>query len=276
MLSLALILRLCDLFSSSYAITSNSSSCVIFLEPKERSLVHETNKPSFLRLRNASTTELEQHHLCWNDCSNSDIPRATSSAPRTCHLRLAVQRMVRNESLVAADVSWTVDGDCNPSASQCLVTWEVSGGGLMGNLLTESPSVQLSLWPDTNYRVQVTCRSKHTSFLMRSAPLILSTAGAVAVGSTSTTVRPLSEIAEGDDDEALARELDDDSRQTTNRLDPWPVARESEILALFVAMLLFLLVLLAVALLVKWRPASDRSEKDVLVDHEAMVEILHV
>uniref|UniRef100_A0A182MGS9 Uncharacterized protein n=1 Tax=Anopheles culicifacies TaxID=139723 RepID=A0A182MGS9_9DIPT len=217
--------------------------------------------------------------------------------------------MIRNESLVTADVSWsaTLSDICNgtnfgvPGANQCLVTWEVSGGGLMGNLLTESSSVQLSLWSDTNYRVQVTCRSKHTSSLIRSAPLVLSTAGATTLESarkpvlpnvTASTVELLSEIAEGDDDEALARELDSSEdlardghhKRPPGQLHPWPIARESEseiaILALFVAMLLFLLVLLTIVILVKWRPAGpgepDRHEKDVLVENDVMVEILHV
>uniref|UniRef100_A0A182SXT7 Uncharacterized protein n=1 Tax=Anopheles maculatus TaxID=74869 RepID=A0A182SXT7_9DIPT len=216
--------------------------------------------------------------------------------------------MVRNESLVTADVSWsaTLSDICNgtnfglPGTNQCLVTWEVSGGGLMGNLLTESSSVQLSLWSDTNYRIQVTCRSKHSSSLVRSAPLILSTSRAIMLESsrkstlpdvTASTVQLLSELAEGDDDEALARELDSSEeldrnghrRRPPGRLHPWPIARESEseiaILALFVAMLLFLLVLLTIVIMVKWRPGPgepDRLEKDVLVENDVMVEILHV
>ena len=64
--------------------------------------------------------------------------------------------MIRQGSLVSADVAW-------PEAkgpTQCLVTWEVAGGGLMGNLLTDSAGVELSLWPETKYRVQVTCKNK--------------------------------------------------------------------------------------------------------------------
>uniref|UniRef100_A0A182PI02 Uncharacterized protein n=1 Tax=Anopheles epiroticus TaxID=199890 RepID=A0A182PI02_9DIPT len=199
--------------------------------------------------------------------------------------------MVRNESLVTADVSWaaTLSDACNgtsfglPGASQCLVTWEVSGGGLMGNLLTESSSVQLSLWTDTKYRVQVTCRSKRSSALIRSAPLVLSTAGAVLLESTPKPVAGahgmLNEVAEGDDDEALARKLDSyeavECALSRSRLHPWPIA----MLALFVAMVLFLLVVLTIVILVKWRPGPgepDRVEKDALVENEVMVEILHV
>uniref|UniRef100_A0A182US40 Uncharacterized protein n=1 Tax=Anopheles merus TaxID=30066 RepID=A0A182US40_ANOME len=246
---------------------------------------------------------------CWISCTSAGALQPTPGSRRSalprCQLQLTVQRMVRNESLVTADVSWTATRPdvCNgtnfgaPGASQCLVTWEVSGGGLMGNLLTESPSVQLSLWSDTNYRVQVTCRSKRSSALIRSAPLVLSTSGAVLLESgtrkpaQTTTVRLLGEVAEGDDDEALARELDSFEegdphrrRHSPSQLHPWPIARESNgeiaILALFVAMLLFLLVLLTIVILVKWRPGSPgdpgRLEKDALVENEVMVEILHV
>jgi hypothetical protein len=64
--------------------------------------------------------------------------------------------MTRNESLVTAEVAW------HPLVAphECLVTWEISGGGLKGNMLTETSNVQLSLWPDTRYRVQVTCKNK--------------------------------------------------------------------------------------------------------------------
>lgn len=57
---------------------------------------------------------------------------------------------------MSADVAWPEAKE----ATQCLVTWEVAGGGLMGNLLTDSASVELSLWPETKYRVQVTCKNK--------------------------------------------------------------------------------------------------------------------
>uniref|UniRef100_A0AAG5DX18 Uncharacterized protein n=1 Tax=Anopheles atroparvus TaxID=41427 RepID=A0AAG5DX18_ANOAO len=238
---------------------------------------------------------------CWSRCSSSDERGGPETTPERCHLQLTVRRMVRNESLVVANVSWGATGSAPKCAgpvdagSQCLVTWEVSGGGLMGNLLTESSGVQLSLWPDTNYRIQVTCRSKHESVpLVRSAPLTLNTSGATVLErrtSTTTTTTPVTpvsilpwpnEIAEGDDDEALARELDstdDQQRTPSGKLHAWMVARDSQntlaILALFVALLLALLALLTIAALVRWRPGAgespDRIEKDVLVENELSV-----
>lgn len=64
--------------------------------------------------------------------------------------------MIKQEFLVATHLAW----EPTNQLINCLVTWEVFGGGLMGNLLTDSANVELSLWPDTKYRVQVTCKNK--------------------------------------------------------------------------------------------------------------------
>lgn len=64
--------------------------------------------------------------------------------------------MIKQEFLVATHLAW----EPTNQLINCLVTWEVFGGGLMGNLLTDSANVELSLWPQTKYRVQVTCKNK--------------------------------------------------------------------------------------------------------------------
>lgn len=56
------------------------------------------------------------------------------------------------------DIGW--DELIANASRQCLITWEVSGGGLMGNLLTDTARAELSLWPDTVYNIQVTCKHK--------------------------------------------------------------------------------------------------------------------
>lgn len=63
--------------------------------------------------------------------------------------------MIKKGSLVSAYVTWPKINDSN----HCLVTWEVSGGGLMGTLLTDTSGVQLSLCPDTKYKIEVTCKN---------------------------------------------------------------------------------------------------------------------
>jgi len=65
--------------------------------------------------------------------------------------RLQEVSLLHQRVLVIAEVAWT------PRARRgvYLVTWEVDGGGLKGNLFTDSTSVTLSLWPDTIYHIQV-------------------------------------------------------------------------------------------------------------------------
>lgn len=93
---------------------------------------------------------------CWDDCTVSTSINKSILATWS----LGVTSMVRENSLVSANIAW----ESQNSPSDCLVTWEVSGGGLIGNLLTQSSNVELSLWPDTKYRVQVTCKNKVGSF----------------------------------------------------------------------------------------------------------------
>lgn len=89
---------------------------------------------------------------CWDECTSStSINKSILDT-----WSLSVQSMVRDNSLVSTNIAWTATN----SPSDCLVTWEVSGGGLIGNLLTQSSNVELSLWPETKYRIQVTCKNK--------------------------------------------------------------------------------------------------------------------
>lgn len=85
--------------------------------------------------------------------------------------------MVRESSLVSANIAW----DAEKTPSECLVSWEVSGGGLVGNLLTQTSSVELSLWPDIKYRLQVTCKNRQTDEISRSLPMTLDTSQAMVV-----------------------------------------------------------------------------------------------
>ncbi|XP_053699080.1 transmembrane protein fend-like [Sabethes cyaneus] len=235
--------------------------------------------------------------------------------PNNHRLSLVLLQMIRNESLVTADVAWvTVPDDDRRTTSpaitghqqqQCLVTWEVAGGGLMGNLLTESFSAQLSLWPETNYQVQVTCRNKHTDALTRSAPIVLNTTGATVVDvkqEHSTRLPsvallppsrpPLKELffaAAGDDREALVElhELDPEpgsgpTAAVHPQLAVWPISRESQqeilLLGVFVALLMFLLILLTMVVFGKRKVAPfTASDKQMLVENDrSAVEILHV
>ncbi|CAG9854695.1 unnamed protein product [Phyllotreta striolata] len=82
---------------------------------------------------------------------NTEIKATTSktSGPETWTLKEI--SLIHQKVLVIAEIAW------EPRANHgvYLVTWEVDGGGLKGNLFTDSTCVTLSLWPDTIYHIQV-------------------------------------------------------------------------------------------------------------------------
>lgn len=59
--------------------------------------------------------------------------------------------LIHQKVLVIGEISW----EPKTTRGVYLVTWEVDGGGLKGNLFTDSTCVTLSLWPDTVYHIQV-------------------------------------------------------------------------------------------------------------------------
>ncbi|XP_058063644.1 uncharacterized protein LOC131213590 [Anopheles bellator] len=154
---------------------------------------------------------------------------------------------------------------------QCLVSWEILGGGLTGNLLTETFKVELSLWPNTKYHVHVTCRNKETDALIRSASLLVDTSEAL-IASTSTVGPP-------PDDELS---VDDDGEVMAVAAPPFgggPVPGTSQellILGGFVALLLLVLLsLIGVMLAVAQKPAVA-EDGELLIESEILPKILHV
>lgn len=59
--------------------------------------------------------------------------------------------LIHQKVLVIGEIAW----EPRITRGVYLVTWEVDGGGLKGNLFTDSTRVTLSLWPDTVYHIQV-------------------------------------------------------------------------------------------------------------------------
>lgn len=92
------------------------------------------------------------------DASTDSVIDSTSSTSWIASdtIELNVHSMYRDGSLVMADIVWNLKYE----PIQCLVTWETFGGGIMGNLLTDTAEAQLSLWPDSKYHLQVTCKNK--------------------------------------------------------------------------------------------------------------------
>ncbi|XP_037029389.1 uncharacterized protein LOC119069436 [Bradysia coprophila] len=124
---------------------------------------------------------------CWNSCAatseQSTLHAYNQNTNQLDAIKVHIHSMIRDGSLTSADITWTSVNE----PSQCLVTWEVSGGGLMGNLLTDTPDAQLSLWPDTKYRMQVTCKNKVTGTMSKSMPIIIDTSDATKLMQTSTS-----------------------------------------------------------------------------------------
>ncbi|EDW63060.1 transmembrane protein fend isoform X1 [Drosophila virilis] len=120
---------------------------------------------------------------CWQNCQRQLAP-----------FELRVHHAQRQGALVLTDIGW--DELIANASRQCLITWEVSGGGLMGNLLTDTARAELSLWPDTVYNIQVTCKHKLTGLMRRSLKLNVDThqllsAAAAANSWTNPSLLPL-------------------------------------------------------------------------------------
>ncbi|KAK7065883.1 hypothetical protein SK128_004921 [Halocaridina rubra] len=85
---------------------------------------------------------------------------------------LLYETEVEDSGLVAARVWWAPQ---NPRGVDYLVTWEVESGGLKGHLYTDLPEVDLTLWPETIYHVQVELVTGPLGEPFRSAQLTLDT-----------------------------------------------------------------------------------------------------
>ncbi|KAM8721286.1 hypothetical protein ACLKA7_007195 [Drosophila subpalustris] len=122
---------------------------------------------------------------CWQNCQRQLAP-----------FELRVHHAQRQGALVLTDIGW--DELIANASRQCLITWEVSGGGLMGNLLTDTARAELSLWPDTVYNIQVTCKHKLTGLMRRSLKLNVDTHQLLSTStsaSASTAALPTSRTA---------------------------------------------------------------------------------
>lgn len=82
---------------------------------------------------------------------NTEIKATTSKSTEDAPWTLREVSLIHQKVLVIGEIAW------EPKANRgvYLVTWEVDGGGLKGNLFTDSTCVTLSLWPDTIYHIQV-------------------------------------------------------------------------------------------------------------------------
>lgn len=79
---------------------------------------------------------------------------------------------VESSGLVAVRVWWP---SVRSRGTDYLVTWEVDGGGLKGHLYTDLTEVDLTLWPNTVYQVQVEAVTGPLGRPLRSGHLTLDT-----------------------------------------------------------------------------------------------------
>lgn len=90
---------------------------------------------------------------------NTEIKATTSRSTITdadAPWTLREVSLIHQKVLVIGEIAW----EPKTTRGVYLVTWEVDGGGLKGNLFTDSTCVTLSLWPDTVYHIQVELVSK--------------------------------------------------------------------------------------------------------------------
>ncbi|XP_060879292.1 uncharacterized protein LOC132951483 [Metopolophium dirhodum] len=160
------------------------------------------------------------------------LPLAARSAPQEESLRLMGDddpsdttemwnlrevSMIHQKVLVIAEVAWDARQVHRPAY---LVTWEIDGGGLKGNLFTDTTCVTLSLWPDTAYLIQVSLLGgADESVKMSTSPTLLldtrsavhSTAAAVEV--TTAAAAAVAEMAASDrwSDDGANEDEDEDA-----------------------------------------------------------------
>ncbi|XP_052849176.1 transmembrane protein fend [Drosophila gunungcola] len=123
----------------------------------------------------------------WHYCKDS-VDCTNCCQKLVAPFELRILKAQRQESLVLTDIGW--DEMIANASRQCLITWEVSGGGLIGNLLTDTARAELSLWPDTVYNIQVKCKHKLTGLMRRSIKLNVDTSQLVGTTTTTTSTTP--------------------------------------------------------------------------------------
>ncbi|XP_049836725.1 uncharacterized protein LOC126281637 [Schistocerca gregaria] len=108
---------------------------------------------------------------------------------------LRLTSVIHQGALVIAELSWRLpEKELQAARSDggsplYLVTWEVDGGGITGNLYTDSSCVTLSLSSDTVFHIQVELVTKRADKLVRSPPLVVDTGGGED-GTTLVLVAP--------------------------------------------------------------------------------------
>ncbi|CAL8110652.1 unnamed protein product [Orchesella dallaii] len=182
--------------------------------------------------------------------------------------------LIHQKSLVIAELQWNGIGN-NPS-QEYLITWELTGGGLKGHLVTDSTSVTLSLWPDTLYQIQVELfeqnldgdgeqpAAESSTVSLKSLPLIVDTSEASFPLESPSAL--LGNNDEEEDDEEDESEQEGNTREDGEEEDSGHKSitgflNMTLVLGISVTALIFVLVILTLAAFTWTRTRSFSTSK---------------
>lgn len=117
---------------------------------------------------------------------------------------LIYEAEVEDNGFVTAKVWWSPRSN---KAGDYLVTWDVEGGGLKAHLYTDIPEVELSLWPDTIYHMQVELMSGPLGQTQKSSELTLD---------TNNIILELYSKAHKDQDQDIVKEAEQEPESKKN------------------------------------------------------------
>jgi hypothetical protein len=160
--------------NSNQISTSKSNT---FKENRTKKVEKELNKASKAE-KSKKLVNSDKKKATNKSLSSFPSPSNIYSLSTASSWSLRMVSMVHQDSLVVTELSWKLpvglsnqrnespvtskasprDGFEDEGSNQkynFLLTWEIFGGGLRGNLVTDTTSGSISLWPDTAYFIQV-------------------------------------------------------------------------------------------------------------------------
>lgn len=119
-------------------------------------LWHQELRELILFLTNSIVLIMNQRKHSNNSFISSYVLQEDRRAEVKRSWNLREVSLIHQKYLVIAEIAWEPRRQIGSMRKPFyFVTWEVDGGGLKGNLLTESTTVTLSLCTDTVYHIQV-------------------------------------------------------------------------------------------------------------------------
>lgn len=136
----------CDVATTTQTVETEETTMAL----ADTEITYET---VIIESQSESGTELYDNVVETTPPAAEESATATEKTVVEMPLELKLVSLLHQHSLVIAEIKWVEEGMF--PGKQYLVTWELTGGGLKGHLVTDTNSVTLSLWPSTSYKVQV-------------------------------------------------------------------------------------------------------------------------